>query len=59
MSPPALLAAWHPVRGQGRTHPERLAIFVQLETRLLEVLDHQLGELLLGIVGRVLFAGGC
>ena len=47
------------MRGQGRTHPERLAIFVQLETRLLEVFDHQLGELLLGIVGRVLFAGGC
>jgi hypothetical protein len=50
----ALLAAWHPVRGQGRTHPKRLAVFVQLETRLLEVLDDPFGELLLGVVGRVL-----
>jgi hypothetical protein len=42
------------VRRQGRTLPERLAILVKIEARHLEVLDHPLGELLLGIVRRVL-----
>jgi hypothetical protein len=37
-----------------RAFPHNLLGFVDLETRLLEVLDHPLGEHLTGIVRRVL-----
>ena len=36
-----------------RRLPERLAVLVKLEARLLKVPDYPLGELLPGIVGRV------
>jgi hypothetical protein len=42
------------VRGPRRLPPERLAVFVDLETGLLEVPHDTLGELLAGIVRRVL-----
>ena len=49
--PPPLIAPRHLVRGQRRALPEHLAIYVQIETRLLEVLDDPLGDLLPGIAG--------
>jgi hypothetical protein len=38
-----------------RALPEHLALLVDLETRLLKVVDHPLGELVPGIVGLVFF----
>jgi hypothetical protein len=42
------------VRRPRRLPPERLPVLINLETRLLEVLHDSLGELVPGIVGRVL-----